>query len=96
MSEENWQAIQANEREQVEAIDERVGAIGSQFRKVEQLITELFERQLDLEAVVKQQQELLTKCYETIEAEYGNGPTILHEITVMQQRATAVVGQSVK
>lgn len=84
-----WQTI-------AEAIDARVGAIGSHFRKVERLLTTLFERQMDLEAIIKQQQELLTECYETIEVEYGNGPAILHEITAMQQRATAVVEQTVK
>lgn len=88
--------MNTEERKQVEAIDARVGAIGNQFRKVEQLLTALFERQLDLEAIVQQQQELLQRCYETIEAEYGNGPAILHEITVMQQRATAVIEQRVK
>lgn len=96
MSKENWRAIQEEERRQAEAIDARVGTIASQFRSVTELLTELFERQAALEAIVKQQQELLEQCYETIGAEYGNGPAILHEITVMQQRATVVVEQPVK
>ena len=85
-----------SEKEKIEAIDARVGHIFGQFKNVTELLTVLLERQLYLEEFIDKQQKLLQECYETIEAEYGNGPTILQEITELQQRGKEMLEQTVK
>ena len=85
-----------SEREKLEAIDARVGRISHQFREAEQLLTLLFERQMDLEEVVREQQELLqTWMTDILEADGYDHPLVVR-LRDLEGRANERLKESVK
>ncbi len=85
-----------SEREKIDAIDGRVGRISRQFRGVEDLLTALFERQMNLEALVSEQQVLLQRYQQWFVDEYGEKYPFVEQIADIQVRVDEVMEQSVK
>ncbi len=84
------------EREKIEAIDARVGHVAGQFRRVENLLTELFERQMGLEELVREQQELLQTWMTDILEGDGYDHPMVARLKELEQRTDAVLAHSVK
>ena len=80
------------EREKIDAIDARVGRIARQFRGVEELLTALFERQMDLEELVREQQSYLQICAEKL----GKDHPMVEQINALQQHVNEALERSVK
>lgn len=45
----------------------------------------------ELKALINDQMEALEECYQTIEAEYGEGPSILKTIEELRERASKLL-----
>lgn len=80
------------ERDKLEEIDAHVGHIAGQFRRVENLLSALFERQVELEELVREQQSYLQICAEKL----GKDHPMVEQINALQQHVNGILAQSVK
>lgn len=74
---------------QQEAWDKQVQEIQGTIARIEKQVLDRMEA---LEQLVRDQDALLQESFDTIEAEYGNGPKILYQILDLQQRAKDLLG----
>lgn len=85
-----------DEREKLEVIDSRVGMIRRQFHRVTDLLTALFERQMDLEELIKDFAALCKNVEDASNCEEAKHDAWFAQNDKLQARAKELLEQTVK
>lgn len=85
-----------SEREKLEDIDAKVGHIDTQFKQVTNLLTALFERQMDLEELVKDFAALCKNVEDASNCEEDKHDAWFAQNEKLQARAKEMLEQSVE